>query len=176
MILFVSRPEFVFYLINLGAPVFSTALFPPRPPETHSSTLTSLRYPQIPPRSRRLYKEVKLKTRYITFSAGLRLEFSYLSQTLRHSGTSGSPWAPALCCQMSKRRESTDRLWGWMYKGQGPSEKGATPSCCNSVFCRERHTRNHQEKDRNEAKRYQWALSVTLKCWRNILKHTEIQI
>lgn len=42
------------------------------------------------------------------FQAEIKL--SHLSQTLRHSGTSGSPWAVALCCQMRRSRESTDRL------------------------------------------------------------------
>lgn len=70
---------------------------------------------------------------------------SYLSHTFRHSGTSGSPCAPALCCQISRRRESTERPWGWMYRGQGPSEKGATPNCCSSVFWRKKRHRTSQK-------------------------------
>lgn len=59
---------------------------------------------------------------------------AHLSQTFMHSATSGSPWRLALCCQMSSSLESTDSDCGWMYMGQGPSENGATPSCCSSVF------------------------------------------
>lgn len=61
---------------------------------------------------------------------------SYLSQTFMHSGTSGSPCWLALCCQISSNLESTERDWGWMYMGQGPSENGATPNCCRRVFWR----------------------------------------
>lgn len=60
--------------------------------------------------------------------------WSYLSQIVIHSGTSGSPCREALCCQMSRTLESTDRDWGLMYKGHGPSENGATPNCCSRVF------------------------------------------
>lgn len=60
----------------------------------------------------------------------------YRSHTFIHSGTSGSPWTLALCCHINRSLERTDKDWGWIYRGQGPSEKGAMPNCWRRMFCK----------------------------------------
>lgn len=74
---------------------------------THARVLVML-----VPRNFHLIKNQRDKRWQTDFQLNTKL--SHLSQTLRHSGTSGSPWAVALCCQMRRSRESTDKLWGWM--------------------------------------------------------------